>query len=219
MALGRYRRPINSLTTALLVAAACAAVLDWWAVERGQTSVEYLAKPATTALLIAAAAALDPAHSAQRAWFLAALVFCLGGDVFLMLPRDAFVAGLASFLVGHLCFLAGLFAHGLRGGGLVATALFAAVFVPLVARRVVPGARRQDPALVPPVLVYIAALGALVVLSGGAGSRWAIAGAVVFATSDSILAWNRFVEPIAHARLATMATYHGALALLVVALV
>lgn len=201
-----------------LLLAGVAAIFDWYAVERQLKRLEYVAKPATTALLIGAAASIDPANSGQRAWFVAALLFCLGGDVFLMLPRDAFVAGLASFLVGHLCFLGGLFARGLGGGGLVATAVGIAVVVPFVARPVLAGARRQDRALVAPVLVYIVVLSALVALSGGARSSIAIAGAVVFATSDSILAWNRFVRPFAHAHLATMATYHVALVLLVVSL-
>lgn len=199
--------------------AGVAAVVDWYAAERGRTKLEYLAKPATTLLLIATAVALDPSSTAQRGWFVAALVFCLGGDVFLMLPRDAFVAGLASFLVGHLCFLAGLFARGVGGGGWIATTVGIAVVVPFVARPVVAGARRRDAKLVAPVLVYIVVLSSLVAVSGGAHSAVAIAGAVVFATSDSILAWNRFVRPIPHARLATMATYHAALALLVLSLV
>ena len=34
-------------------------------------------------------------------------MFSLAGDVFLMLPRDAFVAGLAAFLVAHVCYVVG----------------------------------------------------------------------------------------------------------------
>jgi uncharacterized membrane protein YhhN len=33
-------------------------------------------------------------------------------------------------------------------------------------------------------------------------------GAVLFYSSDSILAWNRFVTPISHGRFKTMITYH-----------
>ena len=38
---------------------------------------------------------------------MAALVLCLAGDVFLMLPADRFVPGLASFLLAHLAFTVG----------------------------------------------------------------------------------------------------------------
>lgn len=195
-----------------------AALTDWYAVERGSKKVEYLAKPAATTLLVGVAATLDPTSASQRGWFAVALLFCLAGDVFLMLPRDMFVAGLASFLVGHLCFLAGLLAVGLHGRGVAATTIAVVVLVAVVARRVVPGARAHDPRLVVPVVVYIAVLSLLVALSGGVGSSLAIAGAGVFALSDSILSWNRFVRPFAHAHLATMVTYHAALALLAVSL-
>ena len=42
---------------------------------------------------------------------LAALLFSLGGDVFLMLPGNYFIPGLASFLVAHLFYIA-LFRQG-----------------------------------------------------------------------------------------------------------
>jgi alkenylglycerophosphocholine/alkenylglycerophosphoethanolamine hydrolase len=45
---------------------------------------------------------------------------------------------------------------------------------------------------------------------------WAIAGALLFYISDTILAMDRFVNPIPHARLLTMTTYHlGQLGILV----
>ena len=58
-------------------------------------------------LLIGCALALDPDDDAVRTWFVAALVLCLIGDVFLMLPQDLFVFGLASFLLGHLAYIVG----------------------------------------------------------------------------------------------------------------
>ena len=197
--------------------AGVAAVLNWVAVERDNERLEYVAKPATTALLVAATVALTPHSSAERAWFVAALLFCLAGDVFLMLPRDAFVPGLASFFVGHVCFVVGFFASGLSAP-FVPTGIAALAIVPVIARPIVRGARAQDPALVAPVLAYMTVLVALVTIAGPTRSWWAIAGSCVFVTSDFILARNRFVRPFAHAHLATMVTYHAALALLVLSL-
>src|SRR5437868_3824949 len=74
-------------------------------------ALEYVCKPAATAALVATASVLDPVHSDTRAWFVAALVLCLLGDVFLMLPGDRFVPGLASFLVGQLLFAVGFLLH------------------------------------------------------------------------------------------------------------
>ena len=57
--------------------AAAAAVVDWVAVARDDTRLEYAAKPAVLALLIAAAAVLPDSHTdlvERRWWFVAALV-------------------------------------------------------------------------------------------------------------------------------------------------
>ena len=50
----------------------------------------------------------------MRAWFVAALVLSLAGDVFLMLPKDLFVFGLGAFLLGHLAYIVGLHVDGRR---------------------------------------------------------------------------------------------------------
>ena len=68
------------------------------------------AKPAVVAALVVAAAVIPVDRTDlvdRRWWFVAALVFCLAGDVLLMLPRDLFVPGLAAFLVGHVLFIVG----------------------------------------------------------------------------------------------------------------
>ena len=84
---------------ALLIVAAILAAGDWVAVARGIVRLEYACKPGALAALIAVALTLDPAHGDVRAWFVVALVLSLAGDLFLMLPSDRFVAGLASFLL------------------------------------------------------------------------------------------------------------------------
>jgi uncharacterized membrane protein YhhN len=89
------------------------AAADWVAVARRNRPVEYFCKPAVMVALIGAALWLEPQSTSQRGWFVAALVFSLAGDVFLMLPppRDRFVFGLGSFLVAHLFYVAGLAAE------------------------------------------------------------------------------------------------------------
>jgi len=200
--------------------AGVAAVLNWVAVERKNKAVEYFAKPATTALLIGAALALQPNNDAERAWFVAALALCLVGDVFLMLPRDLFVPGLASFLLGHICFFVGFMASNPDPPvAFYPAALLVTLAIPRIAAPVVRGARAQDRALVPPVIAYITILLVLLIASLATGRWVAIAGAFVFVTSDTILANNRFVRPLPHGHLATMVTYHAALALLVLSLI
>ena len=92
----------------LIVATLVVAFADWWAVSTARRPVEYVFKPLTMVVLIGAVLALgDPASEAARWWLLAGLVCSLAGDVFLMLD-DLFVPGLASFLIGHLCYIAAL---------------------------------------------------------------------------------------------------------------
>jgi alkenylglycerophosphocholine/alkenylglycerophosphoethanolamine hydrolase len=89
---------------------------DWVAVATGNKRLEYACKPLVMVALIEVAAVIQPAVPAQRAWWLAALALGIVGDVFLMLPRDRFVAGLAAFLVGHLAYIAGFHAAGVPVG-------------------------------------------------------------------------------------------------------
>src|SRR5688572_2292540 len=91
----------------LLALAGVAAAVDWIAVARRPSGGEYLAKPAVLLLLIATAVALDPVDDAQRAWFVIALVLSLAGDILLLPKPDAFVAGLAAFLLAHVGYVAG----------------------------------------------------------------------------------------------------------------
>jgi uncharacterized membrane protein YhhN len=70
----------------------------------GDEAHEYVLKPLTLVLLIAAAVSLREGDPPARWWFtLAALGSSLAGDILLMLARDRFVAGLASFLLAHVC--------------------------------------------------------------------------------------------------------------------
>lgn len=199
---------MNTAAGAFLVVAGIFAVADWYAVARPSKTLEFVAKPATLAALIVVALLLDPVNDAQRAWFVAALVFSLGGDVFLMLPRDMFVAGLGSFLVGHLAYVVGI---NLTGGDaldiLVATVLVVAVAAPL-ALKIVRSVADADRTLVGPVAVYVLAITAMVVSAVAAGIAWMIVGAVLFYASDALIAWNRFVRPAAWMPVAIIVTYH-----------
>lgn len=204
----------------LIALALVAAVADWIAVDQDRKSVEYLCKPLTLVLLVTAALALDPAEPAVRSWFVAALVLSLAGDVFLMLPQDLFVPGLASFLLGHVAYVVG-FAHddmsvSRLGFGLVIVALAITVIGLPILRAVRVG---EEPELGTPVLAYMLVISLMVACAIGVGSPLAIGGAVLFYASDSLIAWNRFVGETRKGRLAIMSTYHLAQVGLVLSLI
>jgi uncharacterized membrane protein YhhN len=215
---------VTTLAWVLLVAAAVPAVANWVAVDRDQPTVIYVAKPLTMVLLIGAALALEPTDGAVRAWFVAALVLSLAGDVFLMLPEerrlpvDAFLLGLGSFLLGHVAYVVGM---AVDHRSWVMTAVGVVVIgagVGAVAPRILRGVGEQDPAMKAPVMAYMAVISTMGVAAFGRTVVVGIVGALLFLASDSILAFNRFVAPSRVLRLAVMVTYHLAQAALVVSL-
>jgi uncharacterized membrane protein YhhN len=160
-------------------------------------------------LLIATTIAIEPVDDATKVLFIVALVFSLAGDVFLMLPRNLFVAGLASFLVGHLCYIAGLQLRGQDGVWFVIGLAIVVIAVATIGARVIRAVRRGDePALLAPVTGYIAVISFMVASAFGTRNVFAIVGAGLFYASDALIAWNRFVQEQPWGRVAIMVTYH-----------
>jgi uncharacterized membrane protein YhhN len=210
---------VTGLAWGLLGVTTVVAVADWAAVLRSLRSLEYVAKPAVMVGLVAVAVAVHPISPVQRAFFIVALVLGLASDVFLMLPRDMFLAGLVAAFAEHVAYIAGFRARELHLALLVGALLIAlvsvAVFVPPIYRAL----RTARPKLVMPVLGYVAVFVVMVASAGATGSLVALAGALLFFYSDAILAWNRFVKPIPLGRIVNIGPYHLGQALLVVSLV
>ena len=204
---------------ALLGATAVVAVVDWVAVVASARRLEYAAKPAVMIGLIAVALTLRPASPTERAFFIVALALGLASDVFLMLPKDMFLAGLVAALVEHIAYIGGFRARGLNVAVLTIAVVVAlasvAVFLPPIYRAL----RNSRPKLVAPVIVYVAVFVVMVASAGGTGSPVALAGALLFFYSDAILAWNRFVRPVPFGRIVNIVPYHVGEALLVLSLI
>jgi uncharacterized membrane protein YhhN len=206
---------VNPAAIWALSIAAVFAVADWVACVRAPSSVswlrlEYVCKPAALAALIVAAAALDPAAGAdaRQRWFVAALVFSLVGDVLLMLPSDQFVGGLSAFFVAHCCYLVGFWTRGPALVPLLIAAALTAVVIGMLGRKILGSVREQDRALVGPVAAYMAVIGAMLATALAVGNPLAAVGAALFVTSDSMIAWDRFVGKVPYASVLIMVTYH-----------
>jgi uncharacterized membrane protein YhhN len=131
-----------------------------------------------------------------------------------------FTAGLAGFLLGHLCYSAAMLSRGTEqlslGFGLVLVLLALLTF----GHRVLAGAQAQGGTpLTIAVAAYIATLGSTVVLGIGTSSLLVASGIVLFAFSDLILATDRFVVGRGWAPLTVAISYHLAQSLLVLGLV
>ena len=196
-----------------MLALACAA-LCIRAERRGERRAVYVSKPATMLCVIAIAALGSPSPTDPYAMaILAGLVLSLAGDVWLMLPSDRFAAGLASFLLAHLCYVAAFAGPvGLRGGPLGLLPFVGAGC--LVLACVLPGVRGG--ALRVAVVAYVTAIAAMGWQAterahdlADSGAQLAAVGAVLFLCSDSALAWNRFRRPFGEAQAVVLSTYFG----------
>jgi uncharacterized membrane protein YhhN len=209
-----------SAVTVWWVLPAVLALVDWYAVARGDRRTETWAKPATLVALLVVALVLGATDTSAGLWLLFALVLSLAGDVFLLGDSDTrFRLGLASFLLGHLAFVVSFTRLGLETPGWLWIA-WLVLFVCLVTtRRVVPATfLRGGRALAFPVAIYTVVIGAMVIFAFDTGEPLIAVGATVFAASDSILAVNRFVSPRLWAPVAVMVTYHVGQALIVAGL-
>lgn len=192
----------------LLIATLVVAVTDWVAVSVGNRRIEYAAKPATMVVLVGLALSIDTLDGSMRVLIVVGLLCSLAGDVFLMLPRDMFVLGLVSFLLGHIAYIAGLATvHESWASTLIGLAVVLAALA-VIAPRIVAGVRRGQPEMLAPVVVYMAVISAMVVTAWGTTRVFAVLGATSFYVSDSVLAWARFVRDHPWSRLAVMITYH-----------
>lgn len=199
-----------------LLPLACALV-DWYAVWRGDRRTEQWAKPATLVALIVTALVLGATDDAAGLWLLVALVFGLAGDVFLLEKSDTrFRLGLAAFLVGHLAFVVSFVKLGLDAPSWAWGAPVALGVCLIATRQVAPATYlRGGLALAAPVGVYTVVIGAMLIFAFDTGVGLIATGAVVFAVSDTVLARDRFVRPRPWAPLVVMVTYHVGQALIV----
>jgi uncharacterized membrane protein YhhN len=198
------------LPTLLTLAAALTGVLHIRAEFAGARRQVYLLKPLTTTLILAAALALPAADGVYRGLVAAGLICSLAGDIFLMLPRDAFLPGMVSFFLAHLLYIAAFTRpHGWSFApvALALLAIFGVGYAVLLWPKL--GALRL------PVLAYIAAI---LIMAWQAIGRWqvmgtpaagrAALGALSFVVSDASLAWDRFRGRFQAAPAVVLGTYY-----------
>ncbi len=197
----------------LSLAALASMLLTIRATELQLSTQRYIFKPLTTVLILTIAVLQPELSSSYYKWMIVAgLAFSLAGDVFLMLPADRFIAGLASFLIAHLFYIAAfLFDTGLTWiwWHMLPMAFYTAALLAILLPKVQAGKF--------PVFVYAVVLG---VMAWAAWERWmqlghlraeyAALGAALFVASDSALAGKRFLGDYKHAEVAILGTYFPA---------
>ncbi len=172
-------------------------------------TLHYIFKPLTILVLIVSLFTMAGPNTEFKNWVLLGLILSLLGDIFLMLPKDRFIAGLVSFLLAHFSYVAAFslsFNGEITGWWLLSLIVIGAGYYSLLARDL--------GKLKIPVLVYTTAILAMVWLAGelywatgSLFSLWLMIGALIFAVSDASLAWNKFKQPYRGAQLVILSTY------------
>lgn len=209
---------MDAITVVLVVTFALSAAADWRAIWEQQRARRRVTKTAATVVLVAIAGLAGEMDGAARAALVVAAVLSLVGDVALLGDsEERFLLGLSAFALAHLAYVATALLVGVSWPRLViAFPVLAALFGFQAITRMVPGALRHGGrAMMVAVIVYSVIISAMVVTATGTPSWLAFAGATLFAVSDSLIAYNRFVQPVPRADLPIMVTYHVGQLLLV----
>jgi len=193
----------------LTLLAGVSAVAHIRAEYRGPRRAVYVCKPLTTTLILILAAWPGAAADRYTLAIVTGLALSLAGDVFLMLPRDRFVAGLVSFLLAHVAYLVA-FTSG------VAFAAAPLAFLPYAAAGAVVlailwpdlGRLRGPVTLYVVVIMAMASQAAVRALTMQTSAALLTAvGAALFVASDTFLAFDRFRRRFRSARLLVILTY------------
>ena len=199
--------------------AAIASAGDLVSILRHRKRLEYATKPAVMVLLIAASVLLHPGSQGERALFVVALVLGLAGDVFLMLPDDYLIPGIAAFLAGHVAYAVGFRFVGFAIFGLVAGLVIVAATAVLFLHRILSAVESGGRAhLRNPVIAYAIVISLMTVSATASGNLVAAAGGLLFFFSDVIFAWYRFVKPVRWGQPVNIVMYQSGQALLVLSL-
>ena len=143
--------------------------------------------------------------------WLAALLCGLAGDLWLLSARG-FIPGLLSFLLGHIFYI---FAFERQAAGaahsqvvLMVVATVSTLAFGYFAQHLV---RARNRKFILPIFFYIAATAILLLfaLKNPLFSA-AASGAILFALSDFLLAFNKFIRPTVYVQAAVSLTYYAA---------
>lgn len=202
-----------------LILAFIFAGLELLACWKSWSQLEYVAKPAVMICLFVWLF-LRTGLEGNALWFGVGILFALAGDVLLIFHSDRmFLFGLAVFLMAQVSYISG-FKEQLLHPTAWSFILIFMIFINGVRllRRIVAAMRAKGQnALIRPVIVYglVISLTLFAAMSTIFDPAWSTraaflvsAGVFLFYISDLILAWNKFVSPIANGRILNVLTYY-----------
>ena len=211
----------------LFALAILTAIVEWVAVHKNWRKVEYAAKPGVMVFLLAWFM-LTSGLRGPVIWFGLGILLSLVGDVFLMLSNERrwFLFGLGAFLLAHVAYILGFNSPPppFNGMTFVVALMVLVSALPLIRRVLLGAARKGLRRMIELVRVYATVISLMLfsALMTLFRTDWlsmpaylVSLGAVLFISSDLVLAWNKFVNPVRGGKLVLMITYHlGQMALI-----
>lgn len=175
--------------------------------ERSESRGRFVAKPLASLGFILVPVLEGFETDPRGVWTLAGLVLGMAGDVFLLSPSTKpFLAGLGSFLLGHVAYVMAFTRDGVDSiPAFIATAVM--LVVSSVALRWLKPHLTGAFSIAVPVYVIVIAL--MVITASGSGQPLAVFGAAAFAASDLFVARERFVESSIWNRLLGLPLYYS----------
>ena len=165
-----------------------------WAIRQGSTALKWLLKPTAALTFVFAGVYVGALESTWGTVLFAGLLLAAGGDVFLI-PRSTFLAGLVSFLLGHVAYAVAFAVRGVDVAWALGSLLVLGPGGFAIARRLWPDV---TPKMQKPVAAYMAVITVMVALAAGTygarGNVWVVVGAVGFYFSDISVARDRFAN-------------------------
>jgi YhhN family len=136
-------------TTLSVIAVLALVFCDFREIRAGR----FIFKPLAAAAFVWLAVSLDATSTAYGNWLLAALIFCMVGDLLLMPDSErSFLAGLMAFLAGHLLFAVAFLQLPANPVGLLLSGLPALGLLVVVWRWLIPHVNSE---MKFPVMLYI----------------------------------------------------------------
>lgn len=211
-----------------LLAAMAVALAHWLARWNGLSKLAAATKMPVTIALIGWSLSEGGWSDGMR-WIGAGLCLSLAGDLFLLLPRRFFLAGLVSFLLAHVMYIAGFIlpfpvVHPILFA--LAALIGTGAYFYLQNLNQALQTRKQGKRLLQAIILYGLVLCLMTIAAcqtmlradwPPAASLFAAFGGILFLLSDGLLGYNRFVHALPGGRTLEMMTYHLALTCIVAA--
>ena len=189
---------------------------DLIAVFLNNESWRYFTKPLVViSLIVYFVLQTSSVQSDLKKWILLALIFSLGGDIFLLFESKGpvfFLLGLSSFLLAHIFYI--VFFHFVRIRENIAGNILLLLVVVVYYTALMTILSPYLESLKLPVRIYGVVISFMLLLALHTGfitnksaSPMMIIGAVLFIISDSLLALNKFYASFEYAGMGVMLTY------------